>query len=198
MRTITISEEVSKKNGLSVEKLLAILLVKSADNIPMLFKNLEDEEIIVKDMFNNYMVTQRWNDIAETILLDSDKESIPENRIENLALKLMAEFPATKKQGTCHYFRGNKKDNSLKLKKFFKVYGNKYTDEQIINAAKSYVSSFNGNYSYMRILKYFIWKDEKKQNEDGKMFVEETSDLASWIENAGQVEEDSSWTSELR
>lgn len=195
---ITINEDICKKNGLLVEELLAILLVKNSVDIPKLFKSLEDKEILVKDVFNGYLVTQRWNDVAETIILDSDKSSFTEDRIENLALKLMAEFPAIKKQGTCHYFRGNKKDNSLKLKKFFKVYGNKYTDEQLVNAAKRYVSSFNGNYSYMRILKYFIWKDEKKTNEEGKSYVEEVSDLASWVENEEQSEYNNEWTAELR
>lgn len=194
--TITISEEICKKNDIRMEELLAILLVKTNTDIPKLFKNLEDRKVLVKDMFNGYMVTQRWSELADTILLDSDKEAIPTDRIENLALKLMAEFPACKKQGTCHYYRGNKKDNTLRLKKFFKLYGNKYTDEQIVNAVKKYVSSFNGNYAYMRILKYFIWKDEKKVNDEGKGYIEEVSDLASWIENEG-TEVNENWTGEL-
>lgn len=196
--TITISEEICNNNGLKPEEVLAILLVKSAADIPKLFKSLEDRSIIVKDVFNGYMITQRWSEVCDTILLDSDKDAIPEDRIENLAIKLMAEFPACKKQGTCHYYRGNKKDNTLRLKKFFKLYGNKYTDEQIINAVRKYVSSFNGNYAYMRILKYFIWKDEKKINEEGKGYIEEVSDLASWIENEGQSDYNSEWTAELK
>lgn len=196
--TITISEEVCKKNELKLEELLAILLVKTAADIPRLFQHLEDKEVLVKDMFNSYMVTQRWSDLADTVLLDSDKEAVSTDRIENLAIKLMAEFPACKKQGTCHYYRGNKKDNTLRLKKFFKLYGNKYTDEQIVNAVRKYVSSFNGNYAYMRILKYFIWKDEKKVSEDGKGYIEEVSDLASWIENEGQSDYNNEWTAELK
>lgn len=60
------------------------------------------------------------------------------------------------------------------------------SDEQIIEAAKNYVSSFNGNYQFMRVLKYFIWKDEKRVNSDGDKFVSEVSDLAGYIENAEQ------------
>lgn len=195
---ICIDEEISKNNGIEIEELLAVLLVKTGADIPKLFQSLEDRKIIIKDVFSGYMITQRWSDICDTILLDSDKDVIPEDRIENLALKLMAEFPAGKKQGTCHYFRGNRKDNTLKLKKFFKLYGNKFTDEQIVGAARKYVSSFNGNYSYMRILKYFIWKDEKRIGEDGKGYIEEISDLASWIENEGQSDYNNEWTAELR
>lgn len=196
--TVTFNEEICKKNGLEVEEFLAILLVKTNVDIPKLFKSMEDKHILVKDMFNNYLITQKFDDIACTIMLDSDKDRQSPERIENLALKLMEVFPKEKKAGTCHYFRGNKKDISLRLKKFFKLYGNKYTDEELINAAREYVASFNGNYSYMRILKYFIWKDEKKIDSEGTGYVEETSDLASCIENKGQDIHNDNWTSTLR
>lgn len=196
--TISINDEVCEKYSLNTTELFALLLIKSCDNLSSLFESLESKKIIVKDMFGGYMVTQRWDDVASSILLDSDKNRQSPERIENLAAKLMEIFPKQKKLGTCHYFRGNKKDIVLKLKKFFKIYG-KFSDEQILNAARSYVQSFNGNYSYMRILKYFIWKDEVKINSDGEKYVDEVSDLASWIENEGQEENlRNEWTSTLR
>ena len=83
------------------------------------------------------------------------------------------------------------------MKKFFKLYGS-YTDEQILEAARKYVASFNGNYSYMRVLKYFIWKDEVKIDGEGNRYVDEVSDLANWIENSGQANSlTSDWTSNL-
>lgn len=196
--TISINEDICKKNSLSLTEVLAVLLVKSGVNIPELFQSLVDNKVLVKDMFNNYLVTQRWDDVVSTILLDSDKVPPDNNRLEELALKLASIFPKEKKAGTCHYFRGNKKDNILRLKKFFKLYGS-YTDEQILEAARRYVQSFNGNYSYMRILKYFIWKDEVKINSEGERYVDETSDLANWIENEGQEESLSNdWASTLK
>ena len=180
-----IDEDVCKQNDLKLCELLVILTIKSCNNLPKLLLDMEERKLIVKDMFNDFMVTQRWDDVATTILLDSDTNKQSPDRLDNLASKLMEIFPREKKSGTCHYFRGNKKDNILRLKKFFKLYG-KYTDKQILDAAKSYVSSFNGDYSYMRILKYFIWKDEVKINSEGVRYVDEVSDLANWIENAGQ------------
>ena len=50
-----------------------------------------------------------------------------------------------------------------------------YTEEQIIKAAKKYVESFNGDYRYMKLLKYFIFKEEIESS---------TSDLLTYIENA--------------
>lgn len=195
----TLNDEVCTKNNLKTEEVLAILLVTTGADIAKLFNSLEERKIIVKSgLFGNYLVTQRWADTVSTILLDSDENKQSPDRIDNLAIRLMEIFPKCKKSGTCHYFRGNRKDVSLKLKKFFKLYGDKYTDEQILNAARQYVKSFNGDYSYMRILKYFIWKDEKKINADGKAYIEETSDLASCIENEGQEEYKDDWQTTLR
>lgn len=193
---IAINDDICNKYGLSLPELLIILALKY-DNVEYILTSLEAKGAIVKDVFEGYLITQRWDDVASNILLDSDVDSQSPDRIYNLATKLMEVFPKEKKAGTNHYFRGNVKDTSLKLKKFFKLYGNKYSDEQIINAAKAYVSSFNGNYTYMRILKYFIWKPEKKMNEEGKMYIEETSDLATWIENEGSTN-NQNWEVELK
>jgi hypothetical protein len=38
----------------------------------------------------------------------------------------------------------------------------------------------------MRVLKYFLWKEEKKMDAEGNTYIEEVSDLAAFIENAGQ------------
>ena len=194
---ININEEICKKYELDVSEVLAVLLIKTCNDIPKLFSILEEKEIVVRDLMQGYMVTQRWDDVVSTILLDSDVKAPSPDRLENLATQLMEIFPKQKKLGTCHYFRGNRKDIILRLKKFFKLYG-KYTDEQIVTAAKKYVESFNGDYSYMRILKYFIWKDEVKINSEGDRYVDEVSDLANWIENAGQEEDlRNDWTSSL-
>ena len=194
---ITINDDVCTKYGLSLPELLVILALKY-DKIENTIASLKSKEAIVSDVSDGYLVTQRWDDVASSILLDSDTDRQSPDRIANLAIKLMEIFPKEKKSGTNHYFRGNTKDITLKLKKFFKLYGNKYSDEQVLNAAQAYVSSFNGNYTYMRILKYFIWKDEKKMNEDGERYIEETSDLASWIENAGSENSNQNWEVELK
>ena len=66
-----------------------------------------------------------------------------------------------------------------RLKMFFKKYESTYTSQQIIDAAQKYVDSFNGNYKFMRVLRYFIFKED---NEGGK------SELINYVENAGEEE----------
>lgn len=195
--TITIDEEVCKNWGLTMPEVLAIVLVKTGADIPMLFANLEDKKALVKDIFNKYLVTLGYDERVASVLLDSDKDRQPQDRIELLAGQMMELFPALKKVGSSQYFRGNKKDITLRLKKFFKLYGNKFSNDQILDATKKYVESFNGNYTYMRVLKYFIWKDEKRVNSDGEGYVDEVSDLASYIENDGK-EFNKEWTANIR
>ena len=184
---ITIDEDACKKVKLSLSEVLMITLVKTGVNIETLLKQMKEKQILVEEhtlLGTNLLVTQRWSDLSDKALLSADK-SVPDNkRLENLAKSLMEVFPAGKKEGTSQYWKGNLRDNTLRLAKFFKLYGDKYTDEQMIEAAKNYVSSHNGKYQYMRVLKYFIWKDTRKVNSEGEGYIEEVSDLAAFIENA--------------
>ena len=184
---ITIDEDACKKVKLSLPEVLMITLVKTGVNIETLLKQMKEKQILIEEhtlLGTNLLVTQRWSDLSDKALLSADK-SVPDNkRLENLAKSLMEVFPAGKKEGTSQYWKGNLRDNTLRLAKFFKLYGDKYTDEQMIEAAKNYVSSHNGKYQYMRVLKYFIWKDARKVNSEGEGYIEEVSDLAAFIENA--------------
>lgn len=198
---LCIDEKVCKKLGLPYTHLLLLLFFKTGADIEEVYEEMLDREMIVEEeglLGKEVLLTPRWSDVLSDVLLTSDK-AVPDNdRLEKLARKLMAIFPQGKKPGTNTFWKGNCKDNTLRLKKFFKLYGNKYTDAEIIDAAERYIQSFNGNYDYMRVLKYFIWKDVKKVNEDGVGYIEETSDLASFIENKGQADENNEWTSTLR
>lgn len=184
---ITIDEDACKKVKLSLPEVLMITLVKTGVDIETLLKQMKEKQILVEEhtlLGTNLLVTQRWSDLSDKALLSADK-SVPDNkRLESLAKSLMEVFPAGKKEGTSQYWKGNLRDNTLRLAKFFKLYGDKYTDEQLIEAAKNYVSSHNGKYQYMRVLKYFIWKDTRKVNSEGEGYIEEVSDLAAFIENA--------------
>ena len=118
-------------------------------------------------------------------------------RAENLTPRLIELFPEGRKSGTNLYWRGNRMEISNKLKKFLSVYGNDFSDEQIINSTRRYVQSFNGTYSYMRVLKYFIWKNVIRAGESANS-VEEVSDLLTWLESEGQEDDlNQDWTNTL-
>lgn len=196
--TISINDKVCKENGITVAQLLALLLVKTGENIPKLLEELKSKEMIVEEqslLEKTYTITQRWDDVCCNVILSSDKDVPIDTHIEELAKALMELYPKGKKPGTNTYWRGNLKDTKLRLKKFYKLYGNKYTDTQILKATKKYIED-HIDLSYMRVLKYFIWKDVRKVDSEGVGYIEETSDLASYIENEGQTEDN--WLNEVK
>lgn len=190
--TVTIDEKVCSAKGVSFEETLVVLLVKSNVDIPMLFHQMESKGILSKDIFGKYMISQGWDDRFMDAILTSDKNVPVEDKLTNLANSLIALYPHGKRPGTVStYWQGNTKDIKLRLKKFYKLYGNTYTDEEIIEATKKYVQSFNGDYTYMKILKYFIWKDDRKQDSEGKGYIDESSELATIISDMRSPKSDS-------
>lgn len=194
---ISIDESICKKYNMTLPEVLGMLLVKTGESQTVFQQMLEKQMIVTDGIFKQLMVTQRWDDVMSNILLDSDSDKQSDDRLDILATALMEIFPKQKKVGTSHYFRGNRKDVILRLKKFFKLYGDRFSDEQILDAAKRYVESFNGNYQYMRVLKYFLWKDEKKVNTEGEIYIDESSDLATLIENVDSEDYRQDWTTSI-
>ena len=126
----TIDEEVCKKSHLDIHLFLTILLLNTGTDFKKNLQELLDREIIIEEktlLGTQYLITNRWADVVSSILLDSEKDNLNEfdERLENLARKLMAIFPEGKKMGTTMYWRGNVKEIKLKLKKFFKRYSDK-------------------------------------------------------------------------
>ena len=187
---IIINDNVLDSAGLTLQELLYLMLL-DLDTTSEIVDSLE-----AKGWFLHGKFTEDSRQRLSEVLNNTKKEPSTDSRIDDLAEKLMAVFPKGKKDGTPYYWKGNRKEIKDKLKKFFVYFGDTYDDRQILDAAKKYVESFNGNYRYMRLLKYFIWKNDRKMTEEG-MAVEQVSELASYIENEGQ-ENEREWNLELR
>lgn len=196
-----ISTKALRDRGIKEEEALAVLLLTACDNISELFERLIKKGYIrrTEGIFGQgFEINETFLNKVQAALLSKDPDVPEEDKLDTLASQLMEIFPKGKKEGTTSYWRGNRKEIRERLQKFFKLYGNKYTDEQILKATQDYVSSFNGNYSYMRVLKYFILKDERKSDEEGKLIVQQVSDLATFIENAEDLNPvRNDWTSNL-
>jgi hypothetical protein len=139
--------------------------------------------------------------VAEGIIASSNVSEESEDRYTALADKLREIFPAGKKPGYAYTWRDSTSCIADRLKKFFLKYG-EYTDEQVIKATKEYVASFNGNYQYMQLLKYFIWKNKVTGEEvvRGRIVgeVEKQSQLAAWIEDTPEKSTSADWDISLR
>ena len=139
---------------------------------------------------NNFKYTLSINGRMD--LKNIISKDIPENtedRCTSLADKLKQIYPDGKKPGTTFFWKDSTTVIAERLKKFFLKYGD-YSDEEIIDATKRYVMSFNGDYRYMQLLKYFIWKNKVTGGElvEGRLVgeVEKQSQLAAYIENKNE------------
>lgn len=125
---------------------------------------------------NKFFVTQSGLKIVEEVFLQSENlEAAVVDRLETLATMLMEIYPEGKKEGTNLHWRSNTVEIRNRLQAFFKRFGD-VPNDKMLQATREYVASFNENYTYMNILKYFIMK----KKDDGF-----ESKLLSQIENLG-------------
>ena len=199
MTTVCLNKKAAQQNGITIDEALLMLVIHNKANLEGAERALIQKGLITaerNDLFQQvgWRLTNKGTEVLDSVIMDSDKEQEPQDRLIQLATKLKEIFPKGKKDGTNYYWADGVALIVRRLKLFFKKYGNKFTDEQIIQAAEKYVQGFNGNYQYMRLLKYFIFKEKVGANGE----VEGDSELISYIENAGQEENlRNDWTSSL-
>lgn len=198
--TICLSKEGCQKNNITIAEALLLLSISNDVDFELAQKELINKGYITANRNNffqqiGWRITSKGASVIDSVIVDSDKNQKPENSLTLLAAKLKEIFPKGKKDGTNYYWAEGVALIVRRLKLFFKKYGDNYTNEQIIQAAESYVQGFNGNYQYMKLLKYFIFKEKLGANGE----VEGESDLISYIENAGQEEAlRNDWATTLR
>ncbi len=183
---LTIDQTILDKNGLTLEEFLVLYLGAKDVDIESISQSLIAKGLADKDLFSNgrIVVSDKVKDLVSTISIDSDKNVIDkDSEFTELATKLREIYPAGRKDGTTYMWRGTTAEVAKKLKTLVVKYGFTINKEDVIKATKEYVSSFNGNYRYMQLLKYFILKSVK--DADGNVDVK--SELMSIIENSGQV-----------
>lgn len=180
---IVISPKGCKNNNIEVPDIILLLRYVVPSNEEQSLNTLIKRGFITAytDSQAKWRVTSKGMELLESVFIESDKEDKSMEELLDIAEELKSVFPQGKKEGTSNYWAESKLLIVKRLKIFFKKYGSEYTKEQIIEAAKKYVEGFNGNYQYMRTLKYFIFRDRNNLGE-----VEPSSDLLTYIENAGQ------------
>ena len=144
------------------------------------------------DLFGRYTATNKAVKLLDNVLADSSVDD--DTKITELATKLKELYPKGKKEGTNQFWADGVSIIVKRLKIFYKKYGF-YDNDIIIKATEDYIKSFNGDYRFMKTLKYFLWSE--KVNKAGE--VEPTSDLLTYIENAGEIDELSNdWLNDLK
>lgn len=198
---MTIESDAMCRHGTCIGEVLLLLEIANSVNHAQVLDNLVKKGYITAATGQRfvtqktYALTDKAKALLENVNLDSMDAGKPKTRdLESLAVKLKGIFPKGIKPGTAQYWSEGTALIVKRLKGFFKKYGENYTNEQIISAAEKYVKSFNGHYTYMKTLKYFIWGE--KPNKAGE--AESTSDLLTFMENYNEDSQDKDWNIELR
>jgi hypothetical protein len=158
---ITIDTNVIKSKGLT---LYDFFILYSTKELAKTSKNIQDSINFLKDnglVLSDKIASQQGIKLIDEILNESSVDI--QRDYESLADNLQALWPSGNKDGK-YRWKSNKTDVIKKLEKFFRVYGNSYTNEQVVSAAKKYVASFDatGDRKYQKVLKYFIFKEDGK------------------------------------
>lgn len=123
-------------------------------------------------------LTEEGNALFNEGLLVPEASDYSEDTLLEFAESLKELYPKGKKIGNTVWAEGPRLI-VRRLRTFFKKYGNNYTLEQIKEATKIYIESFNGSYTYMQTLKYFIFKEPVGKGGD----VEPQSQLYNILED---------------
>lgn len=197
-----INKEILAKSGISVD--MAFYLASIYFDKPYTYDTFDlasKQGLITYNHLDRYnlpiqpKLTREGVELVESIFLNSEfkgNKGIDTDRYDELADKLRELYPKGRKEGTSYLWRDSHAKIANKLRTLVKKYNFKFTDEQAINATKRYIESFNGNYSYMQLLKYFILKKDKDTGE-------ENSQLMSYIENEDCTDAaNDDWMNEVR
>ena len=194
---LTIDQTILENNNLTLEEFLVLFLSAKEVDIGNISQSLVAKGFADKDLFSSgkLVISDKVKDLISTISIDSDKNVIDkDSEFTELATELREIYPAGRKDGTTYMWRGTTAEVAKKLKTLVVKYGFVINKESVIKATKEYVNSFNGNYRYMQLLKYFILKSVK--DADGNVDIK--SELMSIIENSSQLDaQKEDWVSNM-
>ena len=172
---VTIDSDVILKHRLTVSRFMTIMAICAGSNLVQEVEALEAEGVIHKNPNGKYSIEHTLKDSIDSILLES-KTSIPKaNELKKFAERIRSMVPQGRKGDSPYFYKCNNNEVILSLQRFYQDYGN-YSQHDIETAIRQYVESFNGDYTYMQLLKNFIYKVES----DGGF----SSGLASYLENS--------------
>ena len=193
MNNFSMTTETLRRNNLSPAEIITLLMIANdVDYVATL--NVLHTKSYVNYHNGKYTLMEKGQQAIDTINFESAVPVKERCNQVSLAKQLKDLFPKGKKPGTNQYWAEGEAVIAKRLHKFYDKYG-KFDDTSIVNATKKYIEGFNGDYRFMRTLKYFIYAE--KINAAGEQ--ESTSDLLTYIENAGEENIlNNTWDIEMR
>ena len=191
---ITINDKLLEQYNLSVEEFLILYICSKNYNIKELLDTIIAKGYANKDVFDEFkaVISDNVKDLIADIIINSNKKVInKEKDFLILANKMRDLYPSGKKPGTNYSWKDSGIVIAQKLKTLVAKFGCSFTEEEALEATKRYIESFNGNYTYMQLLKYFILKTDKSTGDI-------KSDFMSLIENKEEIKNNNFEFCEIR
>lgn len=185
----TLDEEFCSERGLNINMILYMLLIHFKADKTNIISELQNKKLIEQNLFGNPCLTAQGSHILEEILIDSATKKASGSkafeRYKELAGKMRELYPTGKIYN--YPLKSGTQDTVNHLKMFFLQYGNKWTDEEILDAERRYIKECE-NGKAIRLLKYFIIKYDKVINEEGEGVINPISELMDFLENPTEEE----------
>ena len=179
-----IDTEILEREGIGLDEALYLLSVykKKPINFTTIQKTKVENKILkFENPRDPVKITPKGQSFIESILAKSKIHVSSDNleRYRDLADKMREVYPKGLKPGTNYQWRDSTAIIADRLMKLVAKYNIEFTDEEAVEATKRYIASFNGNYRYMQILKYFISKQKPVEGAP----AEQNSQFLSYLEN---------------
>lgn len=191
-----IDTDILGKRGLSlVEFGLLVYFAGGGESMILthVCESLWQKGYLIKGTNNKYAFDNFKFEELQTILAEGSNKKTTNKRAEELAPKMRALYPEGYKAvftgGVQKKYPWRDSDRVIanRMKIFFKRYGDTFTDEQILDATERYTRGNKEDNTFMKLLKYFIFKDNKAHDGAGEAYTDETSELLAFIENPEKV-----------
>ena len=193
-----IDTEILEREGIGLDEALYLLSVYKKK--PINFNTVQKAKVENKILkFENprdpVKITPKGQSYIESILAKSKIHVSSDNleRYRDLADKMREVYPKGLKPGTNYQWRDSTAIIADRLMKLVAKYNIEFTDDEAVSATKRYIASFNGNYRYMQILKYFISKQKPVEGAP----AEQNSQFLSFLQNEESITENQDWTANL-
>lgn len=178
---MTINDNIVSDLGITYKEALMLLHLEHGCNFEESLKSLYEKGYVTSaDYKEGLNFTEAGFGALKALKFNQSPSG--EKKYVGLAAKLREIYPSGRKEGTSYMWKGNTNEISKKIQTLKEKYNFQFTDEQAIKATKKYIESFNGDYRYMQLLKYFILKAVR--DSDGNVDIK--SELMTRIENEGQ------------
>lgn len=172
---ITIDTNILSRNNISLGEFLVLLLGYNNCNFDECFGSLVDKKLADIDKFTmgNIVLSGNSKDLVTRLLTEADERlnKSPVRNFYTLAAKLRNIYPEGNKSGTTYPWRGTLEEIAQKLMVLVTIHGFIYTEDEAIKATKEYVGSFNGDRSHMKLLKYFLLRTKRTEQEIDSDFM---------------------------